>query len=85
MADDEAVAQAVQFVGGHAWHHVGGDEIQRLGGQLARLAHAFERRRIVDFDLAIFVIPLVRDVFFLHLGAWNFAHRALVSSWDRYG
>jgi hypothetical protein len=38
----------------------------------------------VDLDLAIFVIPLVHDVFFLHLGAWNFAHHSLVSSWDRY-
>ena len=38
--DDVVVAQLVELVGRHAWHHVRGEEIENFGGQLARDAHA---------------------------------------------
>src|SRR5207253_7341801 len=49
---DEAVAEPVEFVRRHARLDMGGDEIERFGGQPAGPAHAFKVVLSVDPDLA---------------------------------
>ena len=59
VADDEVVAQPVQLAGGDAGLHVGRDEVERLGGEPAGLAHAVEGLGAVDLDAAGLVAPFL--------------------------
>ena len=53
MIDDEAMTQPVEPVGGDTGLHIRRDEIEHLGGEPPRLAHAGKAVRPVQADLAL--------------------------------
>jgi hypothetical protein len=66
MIDREAMAEAIELIGGDTGHDIRRNEIQTFGGQAASLAHALESGSVMDLDLAIVIDPIVNDILLLH-------------------
>src|SRR5262249_15028728 len=56
--EDEVMAQLVELGRGHALAHLGRDEVQRLGGEPAGLAHGLELGWAVELDARGLAGPL---------------------------
>ena len=59
MIEDEVVAELVELAGGDARHDMRRDEVERLGGQAAGPAHAFEAFGAVQLDGPFVAPPIV--------------------------
>ncbi len=58
MLEDEIMAELVESDRRHPLDHMGGDEIEGLGGELAGLAHGREGFRAMQLDAPRLALPL---------------------------